>query len=143
MVTGKIAKSILISCDARLSCFDIEEVRNLMTTDELEIDKLGEEKTALFVIVSDTDITFNFIVAMMYTQMFNTFYNKALEYSGSLPIHISCLLDEFANQKFPNFQHLISVIRNREIAAHIIVQTQSQLKAIYKDHAETILVYYF
>jgi len=110
-----------------------------MTTDELEIDKLGEEKTALFVIVSDTDVTFNFIAAMMYTQMFNTLCDKALEHGGALPIHVTCLLDEFANQKIPNFQHLISVIRSREISAHIIVQTQSQLKAIYKDHAETII----
>lgn len=139
LAAGKTAKSILISCGARLACFDIEEVRNLMTTDELELDKLGEQKTALFVIVSDTDMTFNFISAMVYTQMFNTLCDKALEYGGALPIHVTCLLDEFANQKIPNFQHLISVIRSREISAHIIVQTQSQLKAIYKDNAETII----
>ena len=139
LAAGKTAKSILISCGARLSCFDMEEVRNLMTTDELELDKLGEQKTALFAIVSDTDMTFNFISAMVYTQMFNTLCDKALEYGGALPIHVTCLLDEFANQKIPNFQHLISVIRSGEISAHIIVQTQSQLKAIYKDHAETII----
>ena len=110
-----------------------------MTTDELELDKLGEEKTALFVIVSDTDTTFNFISAMAYTQMFHTLCDKALEHGGALPVHVTCLLDEFANQKIPNFQHLISVIRSREISAHIIVQTQSQLKAVYKDHAETII----
>ena len=110
-----------------------------MTTDELELDKLGEEKTALFVIVSDTDMTFNFISAMAYTQMFHTLCDKALEHGGALPVHVTCLLDEFANQKIPNFQHLISVIRSREISAHIIVQTQSQLKAVYKDHAETII----
>lgn len=139
LAAGKTAKSILISCGARLACFDIEEVRNVMTTDELELDKLGEQKTALFVVVSDTDTTFHFIAAMAYTQMFNTLCDKALEYGGALPIHVTCLLDEFANQKIPNFQHLISVIRSREISAHIIVQTQSQLKAIYKDHAETII----
>ena len=136
---GKTAKSILISCGARLAPFDIAEVRNLMSDDELEIDRVGHEKTALFVVVSDTDTTFHFIAAMMYTQMFNVLCDEALRCGGALPVHVTCLLDEFANQKIPNFQHIISVIRSREISAHIVVQTQSQLKAIYKDHAETIV----
>lgn len=110
-----------------------------MEDDELEIEKLGDRKTALFAIVSDTDTTFNFIAAMMYTQMFNVLCDKALENGGALNTHVTCLLDEFANQKIPNFQHLISVIRSREISAHIVVQTQSQLKAVYKDHAETLI----
>ena len=136
---GKTAKSILISCGARLAPFDIAEVRNLMSDDELEIDRVGHEKTALFVVVSDTDTTFHFIAAMMYTQMFNVLCDEALRCGGALPVHVTCLLDEFANQKIPNFQHIISVIRSREISAHIVVQTQSQRKAIYKDHAETIV----
>ena len=139
LAAGKTAKSILISCGARLAPFDIAEVRNLMSDDELEIDQVGHKKTTLFVVVSDTDTTFNFIAAMMYTQMFNVLCDEALKCGGSLPIHVTCLLDEFANQKIPNFQHLISVIRSREISAHIVVQTQSQLKAIYKEHAETII----
>lgn len=139
LAAGKTAKSILISCGARLAPFDIKEVRDLMLDDELELDKIGDRKTALFVIVSDTDTTFNFIAAMAYTQMFNVLCDRALENGGALPIHVTCLLDEFANQKIPNFQHLISVIRSREISAHIVVQTQSQLKAVYKDHAETII----
>ncbi len=138
-VAGKTAKSILISCGARLAPFDIAEVRSLMSDDELEIDRVGHEKTALFVVVSDTDTTFHFIAAMMYTQMFNVLCEEALRCGGALPVHVTCLLDEFANQKIPNFQHIISVIRSREISAHIVVQTQSQLKAIYKDHAETIV----
>lgn len=139
LAAGKTAKSILISCGARLAPFDIAEVRNLMSDDDLEIDRLGHEKTALFVVVSDTDTTFHFIAAMMYTQMFNVLCDEALRCGGALPVHVTCLLDEFANQKIPNFQHIISVIRSREISAHIVVQTQSQLKAIYKDHAETIV----
>ena len=139
MAAGKTAKSILISCGARMAPFDIREVRELMEDDELELDKLGDRKTALFAIVSDTDTTFNFIAAMMYTQLFNTLCDKALENGGALNTHVTFLLDEFANQKIPNFEHLISVIRSREISAHVIVQTQSQLKAVYKDHAETII----
>ena len=139
MAAGKTAKSILISCGARMAPFDIKEVRQLMEDDDLELDKIGDRKTALFCIVSDTDMTFNFISAMVYTQMFNVLCDKALENGGALKTHVTCLLDEFANQKIPNFQHLISVIRSREISAHIIVQTQSQLKAVYKDHAETIV----
>ena len=139
LAAGKTAKSILISCGARLAPFDIAEVRSLMSDDELEIDRVGREKTALFVVVSDTDTTFHFIAAMMYTQMFNVLCEEALRCGGALPVHVTCLLDEFANQKIPNFQHIISVIRSREISAHIVVQTQSQLRAIYKDHAETIV----
>lgn len=139
MAAGKTAKSILISCGARMAPFDIKEVRDLMLDDELELDKLGDRKTALFCIVSDTDTTFNFIASMVYTQMFNVLCDRALENGGALKIHVTCLLDEFANQKIPNFEHLISVIRSREISAHVIVQTQSQLKAVYKDHAETII----
>ena len=139
LAAGKTAKSILISCGARMAPFDIKEVRQLMEGDDLELDKIGDRKTALFCIVSDTDMTFNFISAMVYTQMFNVLCDKALENGGALKTHVTCLLDEFANQKIPNFQHLISVIRSREISAHIIVQTQSQLKAVYKDHAETII----
>ncbi len=139
MAAGKTAKSILISCGARMAPFDIKEVRDMMMDDELELDKLGDRKTALFCIVSDTDTTFNFIASMVYTQMFNTLCDKALENGGALKTHVTCLLDEFANQKIPNFEHLISVIRSREISAHVIVQTQSQLKAVYKDHAETII----
>ena len=139
LAAGKTAKSILISCGARMAPFDIKEVRELMEGDELELDKLGDRKTALFCVVSDVDTTFNFIAAMVYTQMFNVLCDKALENGGALKHHVTCLLDEFANQKIPNFQHLISVIRSREISAHIVVQTQSQLKALYKDHAETIV----
>ena len=139
MAAGKTAKSILISCGARMAPFDIREVRELMEGDELELEKIGDRKTALFCIVSDTDMTFNFISAMVYTQMFNVLCDKALENGGALKTHVTCLLDEFANQKIPNFQHLISVIRSREISVHIVVQMQSQLKAVYKDHAETII----
>ena len=139
LAAGKTAKSILVSCGARMAPFDIKEVREMMEDDELELDKLGDKKTALFCVVSDVDTTFNFIAAMVYTQMFNVLCDKALENGGALKHHVTCLLDEFANQKIPNFQHLISVIRSREISAHIVVQTQSQLKAMYKDHAETII----
>ena len=110
----------------------------MMSGDELELDLLGDRKTALFCVVSDTDKTFNFISAMVYTQMFNVLCDRALKNGGALKNHVTCLLDEFANQKIPNFEHLISVIRSREISAHVILQTQSQLKAVYKDHAETI-----
>lgn len=119
--------------------FDIAEVRQMMEEDDLELELIGDRKTALFCIVSDTDMTFNFISAMVYTQMFNVLCDRALQNGGALKQHVTCLLDEFANQKIPNFQHLISVIRSREISAHIVVQTQSQLKAVYKDHAETII----
>ena len=139
LAAGKTAKSILISCGARLAPFDIKEVRDMMVGDELQLDEIGDRKTALFCIVSDVDTTFNFIAAMVYTQMFNVLCDKALENGGRLKHHVTCLLDEFANQKIPNFQHLISVIRSREISAHIVVQTQSQLKALYKDNAETII----
>ena len=110
-----------------------------MEGDDLELDKIGDRETALFCIVSDTDTTFSYIAAMAYTQMFNVLCDEALKNGGALKTHVTCLLDEFANQKIPNFQHLISVIRSREISAHIVVQTQSQLKALYKDHAETII----
>lgn len=141
LAAGKTAKSILISCGARLAPFDIEELRDLMSEDELELDKLGDKKTALFVIISDTDDTFNFVVSIMYTQMFNLLCDKADdEYGGKLPIHVRCLLDEFANiGLIPKFEKLIATIRSREISASIILQAQSQLKAIYKDNADTIV----
>ena len=110
----------------------------MMSYDELELEKLGDEKTALFAVVSDTDPTFNFISAMMYSQMFNVLCDRALKvYHGRLPIHVTCLFDEFANQKIPNWEHLVSVIRSRNISAHIVLQTFSQLKGMYKDNAET------
>lgn len=138
---GKTLKSILISCGARLAPFDIKELRDLMEYDELELDTLGDEKTALFVIISDTDDTFNFVVAIMYSQLFNLLCDKAdNEYGGRLPVHIRCLLDEFSNiGQIPKFEKLISTIRSREISACIILQAQSQLKAIYKDNADTII----
>ena len=141
LAAGKTAKSILISCGARLSPFDIKELRELMETDDLELDTLGDRKTALFVIISDTDDTFNFIVAMMYTQLFNLLCDKADDvYGGRLPVHVRCLLDEFANiGQIPKFEKLIATIRSREISASIILQSQSQLKAIYKDNADTIV----
>ena len=141
MAAGKTAKSILISCGARLAPFDIKELRDLMEYDELELDTLGDRKTALFVIISDTDDTFNFVVAMMYTQLFNLLCDKADdEYGGRLPVHVRFLLDEFANiGQIPKFDKLIATIRSREISACIILQAQSQLKAIYKDNADTII----
>lgn len=141
LAAGKTAKSILISCGARLAPFDIKELRDLMEYDELELDTLGDEKTALFVIISDTDDTFNFVVAMMYTQLFNLLCDKADdEYGGRLPVHVRCLLDEFANiGQIPKFEKLIATIRSREISACVILQAQSQLKAIYKDNADTII----
>nr|WP_199797362.1 type IV secretory system conjugative DNA transfer family protein [Finegoldia magna] len=141
LAAGKTAKSILISCGARLAPFDIQELRDLMKEDELELDTLGEKKTALFVIISDTDDTFNFVVSIMYSQLFNLLCDKADdEYGGRLPVHVRCLLDEFANiGLIPKFEKLIATIRSREISACIILQAQSQLKAIYKDHADTIV----
>ena len=138
---GKTLKSILISCGARLAPFDIKELRDLMEYDELELDTLGDKKTALFVIISDTDDTFNFVVAIMYSQLFNLLCDKAdNEYGGRLPVHVRCLLDEFSNiGQIPKFEKLISTIRSREISACIILQAQSQLKAIYKDNADTII----
>lgn len=138
LAAGKTAKSILISCAARMSPFDIKSVRDILSTDDLEIDKIGDEKTALFVIVSDTDSTFDFIAGMLYTQIFNVLCEKALENDGALKEHVTFLLDEFANQKVPNFQRTISVIRSRNISAHIVLQSYSQLKSRYKDDAETI-----
>ena len=137
---GKTAKSILISCGARLAPFDIAELRELMSYDELELDLVGDRKTALFVIISDTDDTFNFIVSIMYTQLFNLLCDRADDvYGGRLPIHVRCLLDEFANiGQIPKFEKLIATIRSREISASIILQSKSQLKAIYKDNADTI-----
>lgn len=135
LAAGKTAKSILISCGARLAPFDIAELRELMSYDELELDTLGERKSALFVIISDTDDTFNFVAAIMYSQLFNLLCDKAdNEYGGRLPIHVRCLLDEFANiGQIPKFDKLIATIRSREISASIILQSQSQLKALYKD----------
>lgn len=141
LAAGKTAKSILISCGARLAPFDIKELREIMSEDELELDKLGDRKTALFVIISDTDDTFNFVVSIMYTQMFNLLCDKADDvYHGKLPHHVRCLLDEFANiGQIPKFEKLIATIRSREISADIILQAKSQLKAIYKDNADTII----
>ena len=141
LAAGKTAKSILISCGARLAPFDIRELRDLMQEDELELDTLGDRKTALFVIISDTDDTFNFVVSIMYSQLFNLLCDKADDvYGGRLPVHVRCLLDEFANiGLIPKFEKLIATIRSREISASIILQEQSQLKAIYKDNADTIV----
>lgn len=141
LAAGKTAKSILISCGARLAPFDIRELRELMSEDELELDKIGDRKTALFVIISDTDDTFNFVVSIMYSQLFNLLCDKADDvYGGRLPVHVRCLFDEFANiGLIPKFEKLIATIRSREISASIILQAQSQLKAIYKDHADTIV----
>ena len=141
LAAGKTAKSILISCGARLAAFDIEELRNLMEYDEMGLDTIGDKKTALFIIISDTDDTFNFVVAMMYTQLFNLLCDKADDvYGGRLPVHVRCLLDEFSNiGQIPKFEKLIATIRSREISASIILQAKSKLKAIYKDHADTIL----
>jgi type IV secretion system protein VirD4 len=140
MAAGKTAKSILVSCGARLSPFDIKELRAIMEYDELEFDTLGDKKTALFIVTSDTDSTFDFLSSMVVMQLMNTLCTKADdEYGGRLPVHVRCLLDEFANIKIPDMQRLISVIRSREISACLIVQAQSQLKAIYKDHADTLI----
>ena len=141
MAAGKTLKSILISCGARLAPFDIKELRDLMEYDELELDTLGDQKTALFVILSDTDNTFNFVAALMYSQLFNLLCDKADDfYGGRLPVHVRLILDEFANiGQIPNFDKLIATIRSREISASIILQSQSQLKTIYKDAADTIV----
>ena len=141
MAAGKTLKSILISCGARLAPFDIKELRDLMEYDELELDTLGDQKTALFVILSDTDSTFNFVAALMYSQLFNLLCDKADDfYGGRLPVHVRLILDEFANiGQIPNFDKLIATIRSREISASIILQSQSQLKTIYKDAADTIV----
>ena len=141
LAAGKTAKSILISCGARLAPFDIQELRELMSYDEMDLDTLGDEKSALFVIISDTDDTFNFVVAILYTQLFNLLCDKADDvYGGRLPIHVRCLLDEFPNiGQIPRFERLIATIRSREISACIVLQAQSQLKALYKEHAETIV----
>jgi type IV secretion system protein VirD4 len=141
LAAGKTARSILISCGARLAPFDIQELRELMSYDELELDMLGDQKTAMFVIISDTDDTFNFVVAIMYSQLFNLLCDKADdEHGGRLPYHVRLLLDEFSNiGQIPKFDKLIATIRSREISASIILQSQSQLKTIYKDAAETII----
>jgi type IV secretion system protein VirD4 len=141
LAAGKTAKSILISCGARLAPFDIYELRELMSYDEMDLDLLGDRLSALFVIISDTDDTFNFVAALLYTQLFNLLCDKADDvYGGRLPIHVRCLLDEFPNiGQIPRFERLIATIRSREISACIVLQAQSQLKALYKDHAETIV----
>ena len=141
LAAGKTAKSILISCGARLAPFDIAELRELMSYDEMELDTIGDRKTALFVIISDTDDTFNFVVAIMYSQLFNLLCDKADDvYNGRLPVHVRCLIDECANiGQIPKFDKLIATIRSREISASIILQSQSQLKTIYKDNADTIV----
>ena len=141
MAAGKTLKSILISCGARLAPFDIKELRDLMETDEMELDTLGDSKAALFVIISDTDTTFNFVAALMYSQLFNLLCDKADDfYGGRLPVHVRLILDEFANiGQIPSFDKLIATIRSREISASIILQSQSQLKTIYKDAADTIV----
>ena len=141
MASGKTAKSILISCGARLAPFDIAELREIMSYDEMELDKIGDRKTALFLIMSDTDTTFNFVIAMLQSQLFNLLCDKADdEYGGRLPVHVRVIADEFANiGQIPQFDKLIATIRSREISASIILQSQSQLKAMYKDSADTIL----
>ena len=141
MAAGKTLKSILVSCGARLAPFDIKELRDIMTEDELELDTMGDRKTALFLIMSDTDTTFNFVIAMLQSQLFNLLCDKADDfYNGRLPVHVRLILDEFANVgQIPNFDKLIATIRSREISASIILQSQSQLKTIYKDAADTIV----
>ena len=141
LAAGKTAKSILISCGARLAPFDIRELRELMETDEMELDTLGDRKTALFVIISDTDDTFNFVVSILYTQLFNLLCDKADDvYGGRLPVHVRCLIDEAANiGQIPNLEKLVATIRSREISACLVLQAQSQLKALYKDNADTIV----
>lgn len=141
LAAGKTAKSILISCGARLAPFDIKELRELTAYDELELDTLGDKKTALFIIISDTDATFNFLVSMCYTQLFNLLCDKADDvYGGRLPVHVRCLIDECANiGQIPNLEKLMATIRSREISACLVLQAQSQLKALYKDNADTII----
>ena len=141
MAAGKTAKSILVSCGARLAVFDIQELREITAYDELHLDTIGDKRTALFLIMSDTDASFNFLISMAYSQMFNLLCEKADdEYGGRLKLHVRCLIDEFANiGQIPNFEKLIATIRSREISACIVLQAQSQLKAIYKDNADTII----
>ena len=141
LAAGKTAKSILISCGARLAPFDIEEVREVTAYDELELDTLGDQKTALFIIISDTDDTFNFLVSMCYTQLFNLLCEKADDvYGGRLPVHVRCLIDEAANiGQIPKLEKLVATIRSREISCCLLLQAQSQLKALYKDHCDTII----
>ena len=141
LAAGKTAKSILVSCGARLAPFDIKELRDITSHDELEIDTIGDEKTALFLIMSDTDSTFNFLISMVYTQMFNLLCEKADDvYGGRLPVHVRCLIDEAANiGQIPNLEKLVATIRSREISACLVLQAKSQLKAIYKDNADTII----
>ena len=143
LAAGKTAKSILISCGARLAPFDIQEVRDITAYDELQLDTLGDKKTALFLIMSDTDATFNFLISMIYTQLFNLLCEKADDvYGGRLPVHVRCLIDEAANiGQIPNLEKLVATIRSREISACLVLQAQSQLKAIYKDNADTIIGY--
>ena len=141
LAAGKTAKSILISCGARLAPFDIAELREITAYDELELDTLGDRKTALFLIMSDTDATFNFLISMIYTQLFNLLCEKADDvYGGRLPVHVQCLIDEAANiGQIPNLEKLVATIRSREISACLVLQARSQLKAIYKDNADTII----
>ena len=141
LAAGKTAKSILISCGARLAPFDIAELREITAYDELELDTLGDQKTALFLIMSDTDSTFNFLISMVYTQLFNLLCEKADDvYGGRLPVHVRCLIDEAANiGQIPNLEKLVATIRSREISACLVLQARSQLKAIYKDNADTII----
>ena len=138
---GKTAKSILISCGARLAPFDIQELRELTAYDELQLDTLGDRKTALFIIMSDTDDTFNFLISMCYTQLFNLLCEKADDvYGGRLPVHVRCLIDEAANiGQIPRLEKLVATIRSREISCCLVLQAQSQLKALYKDSADTII----
>lgn len=141
MASGKTAKSVLVSCGARLAVFDIEELREITAYDELHLDTIGDKRTALFLIMSDTDASFNFLISMAYSQLFNLLCEKADDvYGGRLPVHVRCLIDEFANiGQIPNFEKLVATIRSREISACIVLQAQSQLKAIYKDNADTIV----
>lgn len=141
LAAGKTAKSILISCGARLPPFDIQELREITAYDELQLDTLGDQKTALFLIMSDTDSTFNFLISMIYTQLFNLLCEKADDvYGGRLPVHVRCLIDEAANiGQIPNLEKLVATIRSREISACLVLQARSQLKAIYKDNADTII----
>ena len=141
LAAGKTSKSILISCGARLAPFDVKDLRDITMYDELELDKLGDKKTALFIIMSDTDNTFNFLISMIYTQLFNLLSEKADDvYGGRLPVHVRCLIDEAANiGQIPNLEKLMATIRSREISAMLVLQAKSQLKAIYKDNADTII----
>ncbi len=141
LAAGKTAKSILVSCGARLAPFDIKELRELTAYDELELDTIGDKKTALFLIMSDTDATFNFLISMIYTQLFNLLCEKADDvYGGRLPVHVRCLIDEAANiGQIPQLEKLVATIRSREISACLVLQAKSQLKAIYKDNADTII----